>query len=344
MTQTIPGIALIGAGIYAREEHLPKLIAHNANLLAVYSRSQKSAESIVEAAKPLTKKAASIKAYSDESQDNLDALLGRADVTAVVIAVPILALPDLIRKCLAARKHVLSEKPVAKDFKTAAALISEYEMVYKPKGQLWSVGEQFRYDLGLRKARELIQSGAIGDLTIVNARVWAAIKPGNKYYETMWRQVPEYQGGFILDGGIHFVSVLSFVACQEITETRGFSKQIAPHLPPLDTVNAALQYNKGAQGCVSISLASTKTAFDFVFIGTEGTLTLQFMGKFAVKLDGKQQFEETIDGEAMSTEIKTYLDALSSGSSEGLLSAREALHDLAVVESLCSGGGVVQTL
>lgn len=97
------------------------------------------------------------------------------------------------------------EKPIAKDVKASQALIAEFETKYKSKGLILSIMEQYRFDEGHDKARQIVTDGTIGDLTEVHARVWNKVSPGNKYYETEWRKKPGYQGGFLLDGGVHFV-------------------------------------------------------------------------------------------------------------------------------------------
>jgi predicted dehydrogenase len=47
----------------------------------------------------------------------------------------------MVIKCLEAGKHVLSEKPIGKDIKTAKALVEEYEKRFAPKGLIWRVAE-----------------------------------------------------------------------------------------------------------------------------------------------------------------------------------------------------------
>lgn len=74
------GIALIGSGIFAKEEHLPAIRATPLlELKAVYSRSLASAQSL----------ASEIKAdlYSEDQEGRkYDDLLKREDITGVVIA------------------------------------------------------------------------------------------------------------------------------------------------------------------------------------------------------------------------------------------------------------------
>jgi predicted dehydrogenase len=167
-------------------------------LVAVYSRSSRTATECVEEAKKLSGLVSpTIGIYSDDHPDHsIDVLLKRDDVNAVIISLPTLVQPALALKALASGKHVLMEKPLAKDVEASEALIAEYEAKYKPKGLVLSVAEQFRYDAGHEKARQIINSGTIGKLTAVHARIWQCIVPGNKWYETEWRKKPQYQGGF----------------------------------------------------------------------------------------------------------------------------------------------------
>lgn len=75
------GIALVGSGIFAREEHLPAIQATSAlSLKAVYSRSLKSAQT-------LSEKLSGVELYSDDQEGKgFEDLLKRDDIKAVVIA------------------------------------------------------------------------------------------------------------------------------------------------------------------------------------------------------------------------------------------------------------------
>jgi hypothetical protein len=74
-------IALIGSGIFAKEEHLPAIQdTPSLSLKAVYSRSLKSA-------KTLSEKLSDVEIYSDDQEGKkFDDLLKRDDVKGVVIA------------------------------------------------------------------------------------------------------------------------------------------------------------------------------------------------------------------------------------------------------------------
>lgn len=76
------GIAIIGSGIFAKEEHLPAIqaVPSLVTLKAIYSRSLKSATALAE-------NISDVDLYSDDSDGKtFDDLLKRDDVKALIIA------------------------------------------------------------------------------------------------------------------------------------------------------------------------------------------------------------------------------------------------------------------
>lgn len=102
------------------------------------------------------------------------------------------------------------QKPIAKDVATAKKLIETYESEYKPKGLIWRVAENFAHEHGALRAAELIANGKgpLGPVLFYELRMTGHVKSGSKYHATEWRTVPDYQGGFLLDGGVHFAAAL----------------------------------------------------------------------------------------------------------------------------------------
>jgi predicted dehydrogenase len=330
--------------------YLPGLHANQASLVAVYSRSLKSATETLDEAKKLPGLVSpAIGIYNDEQPGHgVDELFKRDDVKYVVVALPTLVQPGIVLKALAAGKHVVMEKPVAKDIQASEELIAEYEATYKSQGLILAVAEQFRFDAGIDQARQIVASGSIGELATVHARIWQLVVPGNPYYETDWRKKPEYQGGFLLDGGVHFVAMIRHVASDEIVETAAFAKQTLEYLPPLDTVQAALKFKSGATGTLSMSFASAKGDYSYVFIGSEGSLTATGDG------GGLKLVVHDAKGNVVSDDIvkspDTYKDLFSAffkaaetGRGDPRGTPGQALADVAVIESICIGGGKVKT-
>jgi predicted dehydrogenase len=137
------------------------------------------------------------------------------------------------------------------------------------------------------------------------------------------------------------------VASDEIVDTASFSRQTLEYLPPLDTVQAALKFESGALGTLSMSFASAKDEYSYIFIGSEGSLTATGEG------GGTKLVVEDASGKAVSSKVvngtNTYNDLFSrfvestkTGNGDPRGSPSQALADIAVVESICRGGGKVK--
>ncbi|KAJ4355536.1 uncharacterized protein N0V89_003553 [Didymosphaeria variabile] len=327
------GIALIGSGIFAKEEHLPAIRAASSSLSlnAIYSRSLSSA-------KALAAEAGDVELYSEDQEGKgYDELLKRDDVQGVVIALPILVQPSYIKKALSAGKHVLAEKPIAKDVATASELITWYKSTIS--GPTFSIAENFRFLASFDYAAA--QVSQLGRLLGFRMRVQNFVKPGGKYFETAWRKKPEYQGGFLLDGGVHFIAgtrvVLEGAGVKPVA-TSAFSTQLQEHLPPVDTVDATVKLSNGASGTMSMSFGTTFSGSEYVFAAEKGTVTVS-RGKVTVVRDGKEESKEfPEEGNGVKQEIAAWGKALGEGKPDPRQSAEEALRDLQVLEALLQSG------
>lgn len=161
-------------------------------LKAVYSRSEKSVRDLVKKAVVTLKLETAPSIYHDgDASANLDGLLARQDITGILIALPISVQPSIILKSLAAGKHVLSEKPVAPDIKKGLELINTYYHLYKYKGLVWRVAENYEAEPGYRAAADVIRSGKIGRVIFFKMLVNNYIDKDTKYYKTPWRTIPD---------------------------------------------------------------------------------------------------------------------------------------------------------
>ncbi|GHJ89042.1 hypothetical protein NliqN6_5444 [Naganishia liquefaciens] len=237
-------VALLGAGIFATEAHIPAILkaSDTINLVAIYSRSASSVETLVtsRALDSLSSEARDkIAQYSGE--EGLEELLKRDDVHAVIVALPISKQPEIIRKSLQAGKHVLSEKPIAKDLKTAHELLDAYEKEFAPKGLTWRVAENWAHEPGILRAAEIIANGQgpLGPVLFYDLKMIIYVASGKKYHATEWRNVPDYQGGFLLDGCVHAAAGLrTVVGDAKPSQVVAFKSLNRTHVGPHDTIVA----------------------------------------------------------------------------------------------------------
>lgn len=225
-------IALIGAGIFAREAHVPALLRlHDRfRVVAVYSRTLAAAQAL----------AALLPHPVTITTDLLD-LFAHHDIDAFDLLVPIDLLPSVTEQALTTGKSLISEKPIAPDVNTAQRLIAAWQAGH---GQVWMVGENWRYESAFVQAAEMVKAGEIGRPLTCWWALHPALTPASKYYLSEWRRSGRFSGGLLLDGGVHHMAALRLIL-GEVAMVTAIMQQVTPDLPPADTLSAALLFENG---------------------------------------------------------------------------------------------------
>ena len=137
-------VALLGSGLFVSGSYIPAIAANKSdiNLHTLWSRRQASVEKVQGKVEE-----AGLKPNILHGDDGLEKLFADDAIDAVMLVLPITSQPSLVIRALKAGKHVLSEKPLAKDTKDARELIATYEKEYKPKGLIWRVAESESEDV-----------------------------------------------------------------------------------------------------------------------------------------------------------------------------------------------------
>ena len=162
-------------------------------------------------------------------------LLKRSDVDAVIIGTPDHWHMPITVDALLAGKHVYVEKPMVHSVGEGMKLID----AWKKSGKICMVGSQGLSSLGNEKAKELLATGAIGDLNYAEG-FWARMSPEGAWqynipadassqtvdwnrYETIkkhafdplrffrWRNYLDYGTGMSGDLFVHLFSSLHFI-------------------------------------------------------------------------------------------------------------------------------------
>jgi predicted dehydrogenase len=169
------GVAIIGTGSIALANHLPGLaLCPQAKVVALCDEN----EATLERAAQQT----GIKwTYTDYRN-----LLKRNDVDAVIIATPNFTHPPIVQAAVAAKKHVLCEKPLALDFATALQMYQAAEAA----GVRHMTAFTYRFVPAMRYMKHLVDSGDIGKVLHFRAQRfqdWGERNLG-------WRQVKKLAG------------------------------------------------------------------------------------------------------------------------------------------------------
>ena len=99
----------------------------------------------------------------------------------ILSSLPIPLQPTFIRKAIAAGKHVLSEKPIAKDVATATELFEWYrQQGNQHHSATWSVAENFRFLNSFEYGAQQVSS--MGRLLGFQIKVHKSTNVEGKYY------------------------------------------------------------------------------------------------------------------------------------------------------------------
>lgn len=311
-------LALIGAGIWAHDSLRPMLLAlaDRYMVVAVQSRTLDKAATLAQTFP-----------NAPRATDDLDSVLGDPSIDAVVVAVPIPLLPTISEAALRSGKHVLSEKPIALDVATA-----RYLMTLQQPGQVWMIGEQWRYEDALLKAQAMIRKGEIGDLILGHCPVFSSMAPGNKYFETTWRKRGGYPGGALLDGGIHRIAGLRMLM-GDVVEVTAFMKQVREDLPPADTLAASLHFANGAMASFCATYAAGEWVREpMVVAGTCGSLRVE-RDLLEVVQGAERHLLDINPHQGVEAEFVDFANAIEHGTPY-VSTALEAFRDLAVMEAM----------
>jgi predicted dehydrogenase len=199
--------------------------------------------------------------------DRIETILDDRSIDAVLVLTPPNTHLDLVRRCAAAGKHVLLEKPL--EITTARA----EKLVKAASGVKLGVVLQHRFRPPAEKLREMLPR--LGKLVSASAAIpnW---RP-QSYYDQPGRGTRARDGGgVLLTQGIHTLDLfLSFAG--EPVEVKGFTTTTPIHkMETEDLVAAAVRFRSGALGVVHATTAAYPGFAERIeLIGTQGTALLE---------------------------------------------------------------------
>ena len=99
-----------------------------------------------------------------ETTNSLNEVLDNPLINAVAIATPVYTHLEIGKKCLTHNKHIMIEKPLASSEEECIELINLAEK----NNRILMVGHTFEYTAAVNKAKEIVESGELGDIFYVS--------------------------------------------------------------------------------------------------------------------------------------------------------------------------------
>jgi predicted dehydrogenase len=193
------------------------------------------------------------------------------DVEALVVATPHDLQAQIVRAAIDAGKHVLVEKPAARD----AGELKELPLRAARRNVRVRVGFNHRYHRTFQHARRLVDAGVLGPLLFLRARYGHGGRPG---YASEWRAQPARSGGGeLIDQGIHLIDLARWFL-GEFVEVSGFAHTYFWDMPVEDNGFMLLKTATKQVAFLHASCTEWKNTFCWELVGRDGKLQIDGLG------------------------------------------------------------------
>lgn len=291
------------------------------------------------------------KAFAEESgvawYSAFDALPAGEKPDGVIVATPNQLHVANGLELVAAGVPMLVEKPLADSVDSARRLVQAAEAAGVPL----LVGHHRRHNPMIRKAREAIDAGRIGRILTLNGQFWL-VKPDD-YFDIDWRR--QEGAGPVLINLIHDIDLFRYL-CGEIAGVQALSSNAVRGNPAEETAVAILRFANGALGTVSASdtvvspwswelTTGENPAYPkqdqscYQIGGTQGSLTIPALELWS-HTDKRGWWEPLkreripfVPEDPLQAQVRHFC-AVIRGEEEPLVSGREGLATLAVIEAV----------
>lgn len=175
---------------------------------------------------------------------------------------------EYVARALDAGKHVFCEKPPANNLQELVVV----ENSLKSSGKVLKYGFNHRYHHSVIKAKQLLDSGALGKVLSMRG-VYG--KAGSIDFESNWRNYKEYAGGGILmDQGIHMLDLFRFLGGEDFHCKGALVKTLNWDIEWEDNVMALFESADGAVYSLHSSATQWKHKFMLEIFAQKGYLIL----------------------------------------------------------------------
>jgi predicted dehydrogenase len=242
-------VAIVGTGMWA-----PKLAAAaqraGLEIVTCHSRSEE-------------KRTAFAERFGCAAAASLEEAIGHPEVEGVVLATPNDTHEEQTLACVAQGRHVFVEKPIAGSTEAGERM----RRACAEAGVTLMVGHAFRRLGAARRAKQLLDAGALGRVVLAEANMSL---PGT-FKPEAWRAERERNpGGPIMQLGIHHVDTLAYWL-GPVRRASGRFAHVHSHAEIDDVGVVTLEFESGVLAGLTGSYVSPKT-LSLRLLGTEAVL------------------------------------------------------------------------
>ncbi|MBD3868860.1 MAG: Gfo/Idh/MocA family oxidoreductase [Acidobacteria bacterium] len=257
-------IGIIGAGAIAQRNAREAVASGVARLAGVFDVNHKVARNMA-------------KALSAPFYPTVESMLASPDVDTVLISVPHHLHRPLGVQAAQSGKHVMMEKPVANSLEEADAILD----ACKTNGVGLTVNYSFRFLPKIQKAKQLVEMGALGDITGIQILQHQYKDPGywtgaRSNSPDDWRASREKcGGGFLIMTTCHIIDYVHFITGLRTERIYSEYGTLCSPAEVEDIISIACKLENGAVGslCASSIMRGVDQNEERIS-GTNGTMVL----------------------------------------------------------------------
>ena len=287
-------IGIIGTGGMGQHHARQIVEREDARVVALCDTEKESIERLKQALGNVE----SLTTFSDWKQ-----LLAYSEMDAVVVATPHTQHGEQVQECLESGLHVLVEKPMTTTAADARRILASAESSDK----VLAIGYQRHGDGRFIRARELLQTGAIGEVRLVHVIIaqdcLGYFQPG-----ASWRANPALSGGgHFMDTGSHINDILLWTTGLEPRRVQSFINKEGTDVDVLTAVT--VEFTNGAVGTLAYTSLSPEWREEFTFYGTKGVMRFGAAEPLMVHRRGEDILLPK-SAESGQTPVQNFIDAI----------------------------------
>jgi len=221
------------------------------------------------------RKKAAEKTFGIPVFQSLDEALEKCEFDAVTVDVPNAYHADIAVRALEAGKAVLCEKPMATTERDSLRMLE----TARRTGGFLQIGFELHYSLLYKRAKEILDSGEIGEL--VNITCFYTPGPWGDSERYDWKKDPAVSGGIFCEKLSHYIDFPRWLAGREIREVVVFAgPNVIPGDKVFDNLHMLYRFDGGAVGeltflhCRAAGVPETADASAYLEAGHELSHTI----------------------------------------------------------------------
>lgn len=279
-------------------------------------------------------------------QDYRDLL--QSDIDVVSICLPTSLHSQVAVESLAAKKHVLIEKPIATTVHDADRMIDAARRANK----LLFVGMTHRFYPEILQAKRIVDDGGIGEVVMVRDSI---LEHFGFLNSPAWYLQPEFAGGgTVLTSGIHLVDRVTWFLKELPNSVSGYAQNVLLGRGVEDTAQMSLGFPSGRCAQIIFGLLPEPHPLicDLELIGTRGSIVVHTWKGYELRCGGRSEYHETYGSEphphkvlnGISKEVEEFCAAIQEGRnpSPSVEESTQALRVIQAFYKACKSGTIEQ--